>query len=104
MSIADEPEKVKLLDEIGDIYHEKLQNPQKAITAYLEALEVRPGNHVILHKVLDLYSETKQWKKAVEIIEQIRRPREGSDPPGKYYHAAARILRDEVKSLDEAID
>ena len=49
----------------------KLQNPQKAITAYLEALEVRPGNHVILHKVLDLYSETKQWKKAVEIIERI---------------------------------
>ena len=79
-------------------------NAQKAITAYLEALEVRPGNHVILHKVLDLYSETKQWKKAVEIINQIADLEKDPIRRGKYYHAAARILRDEVKSTDEAID
>src|SRR2546430_4428253 len=104
LSIAEEPEKVKLLDEIGDTYHKQLNNAQKAITAYLEALEVRAGNHVILHKVLDLYSETKQWKKAVEIINQIADLEKDPIRRGKYYHAAARILRDEVKSLDEAID
>src|SRR6185503_3229448 len=104
LSIAEEPEQVKLLDEIGDVYHQKLQNAQKAITAYLEALEARPGNHVILHKVLDLYSETKQWKKAVEIIVQIADLEKDPIRKGKYHHAAARILRDEVKSVDEAID
>lgn len=104
LSIAEEPEQVKLLDEIGDTYHRQLNNAQKSITAYLEALEVRPGNHVILHKVLDLYSETKQWKKAVEIINQIADLEKDPIRKGKYYHAAARILRDEVKSADEAID
>ncbi|HEY2747043.1 MAG TPA: hypothetical protein VGL86_20615 [Polyangia bacterium] len=104
LSIAEEPEKVKLLDEIGDTYHKQLNNAQKAITAYLEALEVRAGNHVILHKVLDLYSETKQWKKAVEIIQQIADLEKDPIRRGKYYHAAARILRDEVKSTDDAID
>jgi len=104
LAVAEEPEKVKLLDEIGDIYHGKLQNAQKGITAYLDALEVRPGNHAILHKILDLYSETKQWKKAVEIIGQIADLEKDTVKKGKYYHAAARILRDEVKSLDEAID
>jgi tetratricopeptide (TPR) repeat protein len=104
LPVADEAEKVKLLDEIGDIYHGKLQNAQKAITAYLEALEVKPGNHVILHKVLDLYSETKQWKKAVEIISTIAELEKDPIRKGKYFHAAARILRDEVKSTDEAID
>ncbi len=104
LAVAEEPEKVKLLDEIGDIYHGKLQNAQKAITAYLEALEVKAGNHVILHKVLDLYSETKQWKKAVEIIVQIADLERDPIRKGKYYHAAARILRDEVKSADEAIE
>ena len=64
----------------------------------------RPDNHVILHKVLDLYSETKQWKKAVEIIKRIAELEKDPIRRGKYYHAAARILRDEVKSLDEAID
>jgi tetratricopeptide (TPR) repeat protein len=102
--VADVNERIKLLDEIGDIYHQKLQNPQKAIAAFLEALEARPGNHVLLHKVLDLYSETKQWKKAVEIITQIAELEKDGIRRGKYHHAAARILRDEVKSQDEAID
>ncbi len=104
LPVAEEAEKIKLLDEIGDIYQSKLQNPQKAITAFLEALEARPGNHVILHKVLDLYSETKQWKKAVEIIVQIAGLEKDPIRRGKYYHAGARILRDEVKSLDESIE
>src|SRR5581483_11362829 len=104
IAVAEEPEKVKLLDEIGDTYHKNLQNAQKAITSYLEALDTRPGNHVILHKVLDLYSETKQWKKAVEIINQIADLEKDPIRKGKYYHASARILRDEVKSTDEAID
>jgi golgin subfamily B member 1 len=104
LSIAEEPEQVKLLDEIGDTYHKQLNNAQKAITAYLEALEVRAGNHVILHKVLDLYSETKQWKKAIEIITQIADLEKDPIRKGKYFHAAARIMRDEVKSTDEAIE
>ena len=49
----------------------KLQNPQKATAAYLEALEVAPDDHQLLQKVLDLYTETKQWKKAVETIERF---------------------------------
>ena len=103
--IAEEPEKVKLLDEIGDIYHEKLQNAQKAIAAYLEALEVAARqSRQLLHKVLDLYSETKQWKKAVEIIERIAELETDPIRSGKYYHAAARICRDELKSLDDAIE
>jgi tetratricopeptide (TPR) repeat protein len=104
IAIADEAEQVKLLDEIGDTYHKQLNNPQKAITAYLEALEVKSGNHVILHKILDLYTETKQWKKAVEVIHHIADLEKDPIRKGKYFHAAARILRDEVKSLDESID
>jgi tetratricopeptide (TPR) repeat protein len=104
LAVAEEPEKVKLLDEIGDIYQGKLQNAQKAIGTFLECLEVRPGNHAVLHKVLDLYTETKQWKKGVEIIGQIAGLEKDPVKKGKYHHAAARILRDEVKSLDEAIE
>src|SRR5215471_5666297 len=44
-------DRFKLLDEIGDIYRDKLANPQKAIAAYLEALELKPQNHVLLHKI-----------------------------------------------------
>jgi tetratricopeptide (TPR) repeat protein len=104
LPVADDQEKIKLLEEIGDTYQQKLQNSQKAITAYLEAIEVRGDTHPLLHKVLDLYSETKQWKKSVEIIVRIAALEKDPVRKGKYYHAGARIQRDEVKSLDDAIE
>jgi tetratricopeptide (TPR) repeat protein len=97
-------EKFRLLDEIGDVYREKLTNHQKSIAAYLEALELKPTNHVLLHKVLEVYTDTKQWKKAVEVM--LRFTEIETDPlvRGKYYYAAGVTSRDELKSLDEAVE
>jgi tetratricopeptide (TPR) repeat protein len=97
-------EKTQLLDEIAGIYHDKLQNPQKATAAYLEALEVAPGDHQLLQKLLDIYTETKQWKKAVETIERFIALESDPVRRGAYYHAAATVCRDELKSLDDAVD
>jgi tetratricopeptide (TPR) repeat protein len=104
MATASTREKTQLLDEVGGIYHDKLQNPQKATAAYLEALEVSPEDHQLLQKVLDLYTETKQWKKAVETIERFIALEPDTVRRGAYYHAAATVCRDELKSLDEAVD
>ena len=104
MASANEKEKIKLLDEIGGIYHEKLQNAQKATAAYVEALEVAPEDHQLLQKLLELYSETKQWKKAVETIERFVALEADGPRKGAYYYAAATLCRDELKSLDEAVD
>jgi tetratricopeptide (TPR) repeat protein len=101
---AQEKEKTQLLSEIGSIYYERLQNPQKATAAYLEALEIAPEDHQLLQKTLDLYTETKQWKKVVETIERFVALESDGIRKGAYYHAAATICRDELKSLDEAID
>jgi tetratricopeptide (TPR) repeat protein len=104
MATAPSREKTQLLDDIGGIYHDKLQNPQKATGAYLEALETAPEDHQLLQKVLDLYTETKQWKKAVEAIERFIALEPDAVRRGAYYHAAATVCRDELKSLDEAVD
>ncbi|HEY5946714.1 MAG TPA: tetratricopeptide repeat protein [Kofleriaceae bacterium] len=104
MHSAKEKEKTQLLSEIGSIYYEKLQNPQKATAAYLEALEIAPEDHQLLQKTLDLYTETKQWKKVVETIERFVALESDGIRKGAYHHAAATICRDELKSLDEAIE
>nr|HEX4312425.1 tetratricopeptide repeat protein [Kofleriaceae bacterium] len=104
MATAPQKEKVALLDEIGGIYHEKLANSQKATAAFLEALEQTPDDHQLLQKVLDLYTETKQWKKAVETIERFIALEADDVRRGAYYHAAATVCRDELKSLDEAVE
>jgi tetratricopeptide (TPR) repeat protein len=101
---APEPEKFKVLNEIGDLYHDKLQNPQKSIAAYLEALELRPQDHVLLHKLLERYTETKQWKKSVEIMQRFADMEKDGIRKGKYLYAAGVTSRDELKSSDEAIE
>ncbi len=104
MATADNDEKVKLLDEIGTIYRQQLNNPQKSIAAYIEALEIAPEDHQLLQKVLDLYTETEQWKKAVEVIQKFIDLEQNNVRRGAYYRAAGNICRDKLKSLDEAID
>jgi tetratricopeptide (TPR) repeat protein len=104
MATSSSREKIQLLSDIGGIYYDKLQNPQKATAGYLEALEIAPDDHQLLQKVLDLYTETKQWKKAVETIERFIALEPESVRRGAYYHAAATVCRDELKSLDDAVD
>ncbi len=104
MTTADVKERVTLLDEIGGIYQQQLQNPGKAISAFLEAVEAAPDDHQLLQKVLDLYTETKQWKKVVETVERFIELESDTVRKGAYYMAAATIARDELKALDESID
>jgi tetratricopeptide (TPR) repeat protein len=104
MATGSNPERTQLLDEIGGIYRERLQNSQKATAAYIEALEIDAEDHQLLQKLLDLYSETKQWKKAVEVIERFIALENDPLRRGPYYQAAATICRDELKALDEAVD
>ena len=102
--IAEEPERFRLLEEIGDFYKEKLQNPQKAIAAFTDALTLQPRNFPMLHKTLELYTETKQWKRAIEVLLRVTELEKDAARRSKYLYTAAVISRDEMKALDEAID
>ncbi|MFH0900895.1 MAG: hypothetical protein V2A73_09730, partial [Pseudomonadota bacterium] len=92
------------LDEIGDLYHEKLQNPQKSIAAYLDALEQKSKDHSVLQKLLDRYQETKQWKKVIEVSLQFAEQEPSPLRKGRYYYAAGVISRDELRSLDDSVE
>lgn len=105
----DANEKFQVLEQIAEIYKARLGNPQKAIAAYLEAQDLRPTAHHLLHNLLDLFSETKQWKKAVEVLQKLAGLEEGDEPGkrrirAKYFEAAGNICRDELHSTDEAVE
>jgi tetratricopeptide (TPR) repeat protein len=96
-------EKFKLSEEIAQIYKEKLNNPQKAIAANLEALNYKPTDHQLLHNLLDLFSETKQWKKAMEILMKLAEIETGK-VKARYLVAAGNIANYELHSTDEAVE
>ncbi len=104
MLSGDDARKVELLSEIGDMYREKLNNPQKAIVAYTEGLELSPDNTSLLQRALDLFTVTEQWKKAVETIERFTQLEKDSIRRGSYYQAAGTVCRDKIKAHDQALE
>ena len=86
-------ERVLLLERIGDLYRDKLSTPGRAMSTYLDALELDKHNHRILQRVLDLQSEQGQWKSAVETIEQFLEIEKDKARRGAYLLAAAEIRR-----------
>lgn len=104
LDAVEDDERFDLMVEIGDIWHEKLRNPQKAISSYNDALEVKPHSRPVLHKVLPLYQSTKQWQKVVETIQQVADMEEDSIKLGRLYYSIGVIYRDEIKNADEAVE
>ena len=104
LDIADIEERFGLLDEIGDLWHEKVKNSQKAIEAYVEAAALEPDNHRLLHKLLMLYQTTRQWDEAIEIIQRVSDLDDRKAAKAKYAYTVAVILRDEVKDTDRAVE
>lgn len=111
IATASDDEKVKLLAEIGDLYLTKLEDPQAAVGAYREALELKSDDHKLLHKCLDVYVEQKAWAQALEMLERLIAIEKVAGVRAKYRHAAGLIARDELgrpeqaaKLLNEALD
>lgn len=104
VNATSDAERLQFLQEIIDIYLTKIDNKQKAIAAYLEALEIEPNSMSLLHKVLALFSETKQWKKAVETTLKMAELEKDRTFRAKYLEAAGNITNYELNSPDEAIE
>ena len=100
---TDLDEKFALSEQIAGIFKDKLNNPQKAIAAHLEALNFKPGDRQVLHNLLDLFSDTKQWKKAMEILTKLAELESGK-LKAKYLVAAGNIANYELHSTDEAVE
>ncbi|HEU5055196.1 MAG TPA: tetratricopeptide repeat protein, partial [Kofleriaceae bacterium] len=105
MEAAEGEARIALLEEIGDLCREQLKDPVAALGAYLEAIELHPGSHQLLHKALELYTETRQWRRAIDMLVALAATEtEASRRRAKYHYAAAVIARDELDDGDLAIE
>lgn len=101
---SSDEERARFLEEIGDLYAQKLEDPVTALGAYLEALKLRPKSHALLHKTLDIYTEQKQWKRAIDTLGRLAEIERDPARRAKYYYTAAVIARDELKESEEAVE
>ncbi|HSK01551.1 MAG TPA: tetratricopeptide repeat protein, partial [Kofleriaceae bacterium] len=96
-------ERLPVLERIGDLYRDRLANPARATSTYLEALELDAGNHRILQRLLDLQTDAGQWKAAVETIDRFLAHEADPARRGSYHLASAEIRRTELVDRPGAI-
>jgi len=103
LDTAGDDERVMLHEQIGDLFAHQLEDTDRALGAYLEAIKARPTSHVLLHKALDLYTVKKQWRPAIDTLDQIARTESQVKRRAKYHYAAAVIARDELSDVELAV-
>jgi tetratricopeptide (TPR) repeat protein len=103
VAAADPAGRIPLLERIGDLYRDKVANPPRAMSTYMEALELDAGNRRILQRLLDLQSEQGQWKAAVETINRFLDHETDPVRRGAYHLASAEIRRSELKDRGGAL-
>jgi tetratricopeptide (TPR) repeat protein len=96
--------RAKLFEEIGDIYRERIKDVGSATGAFLEGLKIAPASRVLMHKLLEAFTEQRQWRKAVETLDQLSALEDSKDRRARFHYTAAVIARDEIKDVELAVE
>jgi tetratricopeptide (TPR) repeat protein/tRNA A-37 threonylcarbamoyl transferase component Bud32 len=104
LDIASGDERVELLTEIGDICGEKLNDRAGAAKSFVAALEDRPDDRKLLSKLMQLYSEEKDWTKLVEVVLRLAEFVDDPKQKVKYLHTAAIVTARQVGDVDRALE
>ena len=99
-----EPRRAKLFEEIGDIWRERLKDVGSAVGAYLEGLKLAGASRVLLHKLLEAFTEQRNWRRAIETLDQLSAQETATDRRARFHYTAAVIARDELGDADLAVE
>lgn len=103
LQLATGGERFELLLEIGDVMFAKLNDRAGASKAYTQALEERPDDRKLLAKLMQLYSEEKDWAKLVDVVLRLADFVEDPKQRAKYMHTAATIASKHTGEIDKAL-
>jgi len=104
LEIATGAERFELLLEIGDLELHKIGDRQGAERSFALALEERPDDRKILTRLMQLYSEDKDWAKLVETVLRLAEFVKDEKQRAKYLHTAAMVSARELGEVDEALE
>lgn len=99
-----EANRAKLFEDIGDIWRERLKDVNSATGAYLEGLKLQGSSRVLLHKLLEAFTEQRQWRRAIETLDQLSALETSPERRARFHYTAAVIARDELNDSELAVD
>jgi len=103
LEVATGAERFDLLLEIGDAEFSRLGDRARASKTYVAALEERPDDRKLLTKLMQLYSEEKDWAKLVEVVLRLADFVEDPKQRAKYMHTAAIVSSRQLGETEQAL-
>lgn len=104
LDVVSDAERCVLLEQIGYIWRDKLDNLMKAIQAWEDVLTLDPAKHKLAHELLGALQSAKQWDKTIALIEQIASTATKPEAKAKYIYTAGVVYRDELKDPAKALE
>jgi tetratricopeptide (TPR) repeat protein len=104
LDIASGEERVQLLIDIGDIASQKLNDRTQAAKSFVAALDDHPDDRRLLTKLMQLYSEEKDWNKLVEVVLRLADFVEDPKQRVKYLHTAAIVTARQIGDAERALE
>lgn len=103
-TIFDGEQRFTMLMEIGDLWSGKENDPLKALEAYEEARDLKPQDHVLLHKMVQNYQKAQEWQKMVDVLDAIKEVEERPKFRAKLINTQAQIYRDMLDDKARAVE
>jgi tetratricopeptide (TPR) repeat protein len=103
LEVATGAERFELLIDIGDAEFNKLGDRARASKTYVAALEERPDDRGLLTKLMQLYSEEKDWAKLIEVVLRLADFVDDPKQRAKYMHTAAIVSSRQLGEVDQAL-
>lgn len=95
-------ERAALLLEIGDILAGQMNDRTRAAKSYVAALDERPDDRKTLTKLMQLYSEEKDWAKLIEVVMKLAAKVDDPKQKVKYLHTAAIVSNKQLQDYEQA--
>lgn len=104
LEVASGNERFELLVAIGDAEFKKLNDLPRASKTYRAALEEQPDDRKLLTKLMELYSEEKDWAGLVDVVLRLAAFVVDPKQRAKYMHTAAKVTSRQLGEVDQAIE
>jgi tetratricopeptide (TPR) repeat protein len=103
LDILEGDARVDALVAMGELASDKLDDKHRALRSFVAALDERPGDRKLLARLMQLYSEEKDWTHVVEVVVQLAEFQDDPAQKAKYLMTAGMLNARELGEFDAAL-
>ncbi len=104
LDLVEGDDKVQLLIDMGELAMDKLQDRQRATRCLVAAVDVRPEDRRLLTRLMQLYSEEKDWAKAVDVVLKLAEFVDDPKQKARYLMTAGMVSAREMHDYQAALE